>query len=179
MQQSRVAAGWLTLYISVSLSFPFCLQKMTSTTAKRIQDAFNAFDIEGRGELCNSDVALLLQGLGFEGITKEELSAMCKAMDSDCSGAISYQELEKGVLRKVGPHDSAEEIWKVFHVLDVDATGRFTCSDMFRCASMYGAYFSDIECTTAFAAIAEGAPFVSYDAWKCVLSEMRGTTERI
>jgi Ca2+-binding EF-hand superfamily protein len=149
------------------------------TTAKRIQDSFNVFDIEGNGELRNSDVALLLQGLGFEDVTKEELSAMCKAMDTDCSGAISYQELEKGVLRKVGQQDSAEEIWKVFNALDVDSTGRFTSADLYRCAKMYGALMSKADCAAAFAAISEGAAFVSYDAWKCALSEMRGKADRV
>jgi Ca2+-binding EF-hand superfamily protein len=148
------------------------------TTAKRIQDSFNVFDIEGSGELRNSDVALLLQGLGFEDVTKEELSAMCKALDTDCSGAISYSELERGVLRKVGPQDSAEEIWKVFNALDVDTTGRFTCADLVRCAKMYGALLSEADCRVAFAAIAEGSAYVSYDAWKCALSEMRGKRER-
>ena len=147
-------------------------------TPKRIQDSFNVFDIDGCGELRNQDVMLLLQGVGFEDITKEELSAMCKAMDTDCSGAISYQELEKAVLRKIGQPDSPEEVWKVFNALDHDSTGRLTCQDLVRGVKKYDISLSEVECASIFAVMSEGLPIISYDVWKCVLSEMRNTHQR-
>lgn len=147
-------------------------------SSRRIQDSFNVFDIDGCGELKMSDVILLLQGIGFNDVTKEELVAMCKAMDTDCSGAISYSELEKGVMRKACQKDSAEEVWKAFNLIDCEAKGRIALEDIERVAQHHDPSMTKIECQIAFSALAEGSHAISYDAWKCALNDLRSTLFR-
>eukprot|EP00760_Papus_ankaliazontas_P033608 PhM_4_TR6499/c0_g1_i1/m.61595/K16465/CETN1; centrin-1 len=105
-----------------------------SLTTDQIREAFELFDSDCSGAINAEELELVLKGLGFVDMPKQEISALMKKMDKDNSGEIEFPEFE-AVVSKMTQRGTLDEIWKAYKLFDVDQKGRITMDDLKRVAS--------------------------------------------
>jgi len=135
-------------------------------TPRSLKIAFESFDYGGRGSLALSDAALLLKSLGFGDVMQEELAALCKAMDHNCNGFITYEDVEAAVIRQASPPNAPEEVWRSFKLFDEGGHGRVSYQNI---RARARAVIPDNDLRLAFDSFAVHGE-VHYDTWKKMMS---------
>ncbi|CAE8681993.1 unnamed protein product, partial [Polarella glacialis] len=89
---------------------------------KRVNEAFNAFDVDKDGALSRDE---LLRGLMMLGAREEEATKVVDELDVSRTGRISYTEFLAGVtdLRSKSPHQRDKLLWLAWQQFEPDAQG--------------------------------------------------------
>ncbi|EKX53490.1 hypothetical protein GUITHDRAFT_54801, partial [Guillardia theta CCMP2712] len=69
---------------------------LTDEQSAMISSAFNAFDMDGSGELEREEFEEALVHVGLE-VPKEEVDEMMAVMDTDGSGTINFSEFQRAM----------------------------------------------------------------------------------
>eukprot|EP00759_Apiculatamorpha_spiralis_P057048 PhF_6_TR8378/c0_g1_i1/m.13125/K16465/CETN1; centrin-1 len=143
-----------------------------SLTQQQIREAFDLFDADCSGAISASELELILKGLGFADMPKQEINALVKAMDTDGSGEIEYPEFEKSVLKLSQP-GSLDEIWKAYKLFDVEQKGRITLADLKRVAAEQENPIPEDVLKHVLKVVCEyDTKGISFDEWKHVMTSL-------
>lgn len=67
-------------------------KELSEEQRQELKKDFDAFDEDGSGAIDQRELRVMLKGMGFEDISKEELMAMMMEVDEDGSGEIEFPE---------------------------------------------------------------------------------------
>ncbi|KAJ9463025.1 Caltractin [Diplonema papillatum] len=147
-------------------------------TKEQIKEAFNLFDADGSGTIDASEMSLVLKGLGFTE-NERDIHSMIKAIDTDGSGNVGYDEFEELVLRRMDKADSPEEIWKAYHLFDPKKTGRITFDELKRVALLEDPSIGDDEVHRVLTAVADYPDRgITFEEWKNVMNSLKSNKAR-
>lgn len=71
-------------------------------TKTEIEECFNAFDLDGNGFLCASELRKVYQFIG-ESCTDDDIDEIISMMDDDGDGQISFKEFFNLIFKHSGP----------------------------------------------------------------------------
>jgi len=146
-------------------------------TRDQVKTAFDLFDSSKRGMIDAQEVELILRGIGFADLSRQEISAMVKAMDTDGSGDIRYEEFEKLVMKKLSDAGTPEEVWKAFKLFDRNGKGRVNFEDLRRAAAVDKSVSEDQLQNVLRYAAADPVRGITYEEWKHVMSTVRASSK--
>merc|ERR1719336_2705243 len=111
--------------------------ELTEEQKTEIKTAFDLFDVDGSGEIDETELENAMRAMGLPP-TEEELTAVMRASDDDMGdlregcGTIEFDEFEKMIKDKIlntNPDDLAMRAFKLF---DDDKTGKITFANLKR-----------------------------------------------
>src|SRR5687767_8399587 len=111
---------------------------MANLTDEQIKSCFDLFDADSSGAIDSDELGLVMQGLGFGVLTKEEVDALLKDIDTDANGQIEYSEFRKMCKSKMATRDSPDEVLKAFKVFDEEGKGKVSVADLLRVSRELG-----------------------------------------
>mmetsp|Transcript_10234 Transcript_10234/g.38019 ORF Transcript_10234/g.38019 Transcript_10234/m.38019 type:complete len:167 (-) Transcript_10234:111-611(-) len=118
--------------------------ELTPEQKQEIREAFDLFDVEGKGKIDAKELKVAMRALGFEP-KKEDIKRMISKIDKDGVGKIDFQSFLELTQSKLQEKDSRAEIMKAFRLFDDDDTGRITLANLKRVAKELGENMTDDE----------------------------------
>jgi hypothetical protein len=150
---------------------------MAHTEAK-LREAFGLFDYRNEGKITTADMRLLMKGVGFTDLSEQETVALLRAMDTDNTGFIEFDEYMRTVLRRQPTPGSPEELWKAYQLVDASGNG-ITQADLIRSSHECGLgprTVNDATLVSAHRVIAEDNATLAYEPWRCTMNNLFATT---
>ncbi|XP_041968227.1 caltractin-like isoform X2 [Aricia agestis] len=117
---------------------------LTKEQKSELRKAFNLLDFAGEGKIKAEDFRVAVKALGYEP-TKEELLSMINSVDKGKTGALSYENFETAIMRKIMSLDSDDDIMKSFHLFDTDNTGMISFENLKKVTEILGVDLTDEE----------------------------------
>lgn len=114
--------------------------KLNSKRIREIRDAFSIFDKDGDGTISAAELGAVMRSLGMDP-TPRDLERLMKAVDTDGSGVIEFQEFLD--LMSENNEISEEDIMDAFRLFDKDGNGSINKTEIRYVVNSIGMRLSD------------------------------------
>ncbi|XP_045479514.1 caltractin-like [Harmonia axyridis] len=131
-------------YVRMMLERPFRMKmKITEEQKSDLLEAFNLFDLDGDGNVTNSELRVAIRALGFE-VQPEDIKKLKEAAQV-CIGInkISFDNFLDLMETKMVQRDDTEEIIKYFNLIDTDGKGKINIENLRKVAKSLGEEVTD------------------------------------
>lgn len=116
-QWDRDASGCITLdeltkilrSASTATKHIESLRKLIARKGRNICQCFREWDLDGNGEIDRHEFSRALRSVGLKGLSDEQIFAVFASMDRDGGGTISFQELNKVIIKDFEKEKAAKK----------------------------------------------------------------------
>eukprot|EP00929_Paragymnodinium_shiwhaense_P040934 TRINITY_DN21298_c0_g1_i1.p1 TRINITY_DN21298_c0_g1~~TRINITY_DN21298_c0_g1_i1.p1 ORF type:complete len:167 (+),score=41.65 TRINITY_DN21298_c0_g1_i1:140-640(+) len=116
---------------------------LTEEQMQELKEAFDSFDVSGKGALNDRDMKQMMKQLGYTDLSKEAVMHLIVSVDEDGSGLIEFDEFIIMMKILILDRDQGSEILKAFQLFTEGE--RITFQDLRRLADELGEPFTDEE----------------------------------
>jgi Ca2+-binding EF-hand superfamily protein len=113
---------------------------LTEDQEDEIREAFDLFDVHGRGAVPRKELKVMMRALGVEA-RKETLARLQLGK----TGPLEFDEFQSLMGQILNEKDIQEEVMRAFNLFDVDGNGKITYDDLKSVADNLGETVSDDE----------------------------------
>ena len=110
---------------------------LTEARIAELKEAFSLFDEEADGKIQISELGVILRALGLNP-TPEELSDLHQLYDADGSGSLDFPEFLHLIANYQSEDNVAEELKKLFALLDTNKSGTVELAELCQVLSCVG-----------------------------------------
>ena len=116
--------------------------KFNEETLNEFKEAFNNFDLDGRGKLTKGELGPFFSALQF---TKTEVNELLEEADTDELGNVELPEILMLLARKMKDSDTGEKVKSAFKTYDKHSIGAISIEDLGKVMVNLGDKLSDDE----------------------------------
>ncbi|XP_078442043.1 putative calcium-binding protein CML25 [Wolffia australiana] len=142
---------------------------------EELEIVFAKFDSNGDGKISSSELAAVLERLGGQPPSEEDVARMMAEADRDGDGFINLEEFLEVNTVNVLPADALEDLRDAFSVFDLDRNGSISAEELARVYEKLGESASVAQCRRMIEGVdRDGDGLINFDEFKLMMSSGSG-----
>mmetsp|Transcript_121604 Transcript_121604/g.344592 ORF Transcript_121604/g.344592 Transcript_121604/m.344592 type:complete len:172 (+) Transcript_121604:78-593(+) len=152
--------------------------ELTQEQLAEIKVAFDLFDVDGSGEIDETELENAMRAMGLHP-TEEELTAVMRASDDDMGdlregcGTIEFDEFENMVKKKILNTEPVDYAIRAFKMFDDDKSGKVTFGNLKKVLKQVGEEKTDEEIQEILDICGRGTGDISQEDFNLIMRKHR------